>query len=501
MESNNYLFTLQTIKDIEKEHIEKTNNSFELMELAAKKAVDTMLEIEKKQNHWAILAGVGNNGGDGYMIAYYLHQKEKKPFILTAPDTQPQTQEALHAYRLCKEANIPFLPPSLSVIMDNHCSVVDAVFGIGFKNELPLIWKNLFQEINAQNATQCFRVFAIDIPSGLEEHEPPSGPILKADHTMSFIDKKTCLHTAIGRKYSGQCHYFDLGIKHDKKSHIHLNAPSLWKKYWPSVTQDMHKYSRGVALIYGNHAMPGAAILAVGAARRIGAGLVKIATQKGYEDIFTFHHPGAIVESFYDSSAFSSMLELDHNMAFLIGPGAGINIGLRNRIFEACRKQIPIILDADALRVIAYDIDSFAETQEKIHDFLPVLTPHEGEFIDLFGDDIANMQKLDGTLAAALKAKAIIVRKGSSTIIASPQGDVVMNDQDSPYLATAGSGDVLSGMITGLIAQKMPSFHAACSAVYIQGLIGKKIGPGLIAEDIINHIAAYYGNTIDEYIA
>ena len=256
---------------------------------------------------------------------------------------------------------------------------------------------------------------------------------------------------------------------------IQENSPLLWLRSFPELQPDDNKYTRGHAVIFGGDLMTGAARLAARAAARVGAGLVTIAVSKKSFEVYAQALLSIMVKPLSSSKIFNELLADQRISAYLIGPGAGA--GIRARILTLLKTKNPVVLDADALTVFENDSSLlFKNIQGSV-----VLTPHEGEFKRIF--DISG-SRLDRALSAAQLSQAIIVLKGSATIIAAPDGRVAINRNAPPTLATAGSGDVLSGIIAGLLAQKMEPFFAACAAVWLHGEAANIFGVGLIAEDL-----------------
>lgn len=252
------------------------------------------------------------------------------------------------------------------------------------------------------------------------------------------------------------------------------NDPSLWLSKMPTLRQDGHKYGRGCAVVFGGEHMTGAARLAAMASMRIGAGLCVLSAPKASVPVYATTLPAhIIVEEFHDVK---EALADERRNAVVIGPGLGK--GRKRVVLEVAHAGRPAVLDADALTQFEDDPENFLK--EISSNF--VLTPHEGEFLRLFpkikGD------RVDRAAAAAEAAECTVVLKGAETVIASPGEKPVVNTIDAPMLATAGSGDVLAGMIGGLLAQGMDSFAAACAAVHIHSLAGRAFGQGLVASDL-----------------
>ena len=263
------------------------------------------------------------------------------------------------------------------------------------------------------------------------------------------------------------------------------NHPELWLKKFPFSQPEGNKYTRGHALIYGGPVMTGAARLSSRAAQRIGAGVVTLATMTMAVPIYAASLESVIVRAVDTLDDWKLQLRDPKKNVVLIGPGMGLDEQKQDFILAALATRKPCVLDADALTI-------FAETPDSLFAALHgncVLTPHEGEFVRLFGTKIVG-EKHARVLAAARTAGCIILLKGSSTVIADPKGQEITNTTAPPWLATAGSGDVLAGMIVGLLAGGMQAFSAAAAAVWMHGQIATQFGPGLIAEDIIEGIPA-----------
>ncbi|MEQ9449668.1 MAG: NAD(P)H-hydrate dehydratase, partial [Rhodospirillaceae bacterium] len=256
-------------------------------------------------------------------------------------------------------------------------------------------------------------------------------------------------------------------------------GPDLWLAHWPWPEAAGHKYHRGhLGCVTGPPSSTGASRLSAGAGLRIGAGLVTLLSPPASVMVNAVHSTAVMVRAIEDAEALGALAQsLD---CVLIGPGAGVNRKTEEHVLAALDHAASTVLDADALTV-------FKDHPERLFAHIKrpcILTPHEAEFERIF----PNLLKEKGRAAAAIEAAhtsgAIIILKGAETLIAAPQGDLVNNCHASPFLATAGSGDVLAGIAAGLLAQGMPAFLAACAAVWVHGEAGLRLGPGLIAEDL-----------------
>jgi ADP-dependent NAD(P)H-hydrate dehydratase / NAD(P)H-hydrate epimerase len=255
------------------------------------------------------------------------------------------------------------------------------------------------------------------------------------------------------------------------------NNPKLWSTLLPKPDKVSNKYTRGHTVIVGGYPLTGASRLSAMAAARIGSGLTTLLVPEIAFNIYASALTSIMVRPFGDNATFNQTINDARITCFLIGPGAGINEETRNQAITLLKVAKPVVLDADAISVFQDDFDLLKSNIQ--HDC--VLTPHEGEFKRLF--ELTD-NRVTSAKQAAKKCGAIIVLKGNETIIAAPDGKTTINHNAPPTLATGGTGDVLAGMIAGLIAQGMPPFFAAAAATWIHGEAAKLFGIGLIAEDL-----------------
>jgi NAD(P)H-hydrate epimerase len=322
---------------------------------------------------------------------------------------------------------------------------------------------------------------AVDVPSGIFGD---SGEIMggapRCALTVTFFRKKPAHVMPPGRDLCGKIVLADIGIPSSVLENIRPrtfeNTPDLWRASLRHPDAGSHKYTRGHALIVGGAEMTGAARLAARAARRVGAGMVTIAAPAQAMPIYLAGDPGQLVIELDGKTDLENLMGEKKRSAVLVGPGNGVSSTTRRHTVEALRSKAPTVIDADALTVFqgsARDLFSWVKGP-------CVLTPHDGEFARLFdtsGDRLARARW------AADISHAIVLLKGAATVIAAPDGRTVINTA-TPWLATAGTGDVLAGLIVGLLAQGLAPFEAACAAAWLHSAAGAEIGPGLIAEDI-----------------
>ncbi len=377
-------------------------------------------------------------------------------------------------------ASLDFLKGG-KVTLEEDCVVIDALFGAGLTRDIegPIA--------NVLNAARDLGLpsIAVDLPSGLNGNTGQIlGTALPATETVTFFRKKPGHLLYPGRGICGQITVVDIGIPETVldiiKPGIAENTPSLWvKSVFGKQAATDHKYDRGHLVVAGSADMPGAARLAARAARRTGAGLVTLSVPDDARGVYLAGDPGNIVEARID---FTDTLRDPRRNAVVLGPGLGVSDETKSMVLSALVGGTrAVVLDADALSV-------FADNPADLFDAIQgptVLTPHEGEFKRLFN---AKGDKLIRAKAAASQSGAVVILKGADTVIAASDGRAAINTNAPRWLATAGTGDVLAGMIGGLLATGAPTFEAACAAVWCHGEAGKYIGPGLIAEDIAEEL-------------
>jgi NAD(P)H-hydrate epimerase len=324
---------------------------------------------------------------------------------------------------------------------------------------------------------------AVDVPSGVDGN---TGAVLGAapvsSLTVTFFRKKPGHLLLPGRERAGEVHVADIGIPASTLDDIgprqFENGPSLWRERFPWPGAGDHKYGRGHALIVGGTAMTGAARLAARAARRVGAGMVTVASSPEALPIYAADSAGLLTTPVSTAEEFAALLADERKNAVLVGPGAGVNRTTRDMALAALGRDRATVLDADALTVFADDAATLhAATSGK----RCLMTPHEGEFRRIFR---SSGDKLTRTREAAATCGAVVLLKGADTVVAAPDGRAVINGNAPPDLATAGSGDVLAGLALGLMAQGVDPFEAGCAACWLHGAAAAEFGPGLIAEDL-----------------
>lgn len=420
-----------------------------------------------------VLCGPGNNGGDGFVVAIGLATSGWPVRIALMGSRDRLTGDAkFHSARWA--GPVEALTPA--AIGDAEL-VVDAIFGSGLRRALD---SNVARTLAAA-AQRNVPLIAVDIPSGVMGDTGESLGARAAECTVTFARKKPGHVILPGRDLCGDIVVASIGTPPSVLGGIAIdtweNDPALWRGDMPRLRASGNKYSRGHALLSGGYPMTGAARMAARAAARAGAGLTSIAVPEAALPIYAAALTSIMVHPISRAEDFARLLTDTRYTALLIGPGAGVNETTRSRALAMLETRRAVLLDADAISVFA---DRPAALAEAIKGPC-ILTPHEGEFARLFD---TTGDKLTRARAASLASGAIIVLKGADTVIAAPDGRAIVNTNAPPSLATAGSGDVLGGMILGLLAQGMEAFLAAAAGVWLHGASAAAFGPGLLAEDL-----------------
>jgi len=375
--------------------------------------------------------------------------------------------------------------PISAGMLDDADIIVDALFGAGLTRPLDREAAAAVESMNASDKA----VVAVDVPSGLDGTTGAfAGPVVQARRTVTFFRRKPGHLLLPGKMLCGPVTVADIGIPEKVLDDI---APQTWANHhsiwlaqfrWPRI--DGNKYDRGHAVaVSGPADGTGAARMGARGALRAGAGLVTVVSPIEAMATNAAHLTAIMLKPFQDPNGLAEILADRRKNAILIGPAVGIGEETRQLTRVVLQSGAAAVLDADVITSFATDSDAlWSEIAE--HKSRPVvLTPHEGEFERLF-PDLGDGSKLDRARAAAKRSGAVVLLKGADTVIAAPDGRAAINESATPWLATAGAGDVLGGIITGLLAQRMPVFEAACAGVWLHGEAADAVGPGLIAEDL-----------------
>jgi len=440
-----------------------------------------------------IVAGPGNNGGDGFVAARHLAERGYSVRVSFVGDRKRLKGDAALAVARWSGPMEDATPASLA-----DCDIViDALFGAGLDREVEGLPRSMIAAMNAAGLP----VIAVDLPSGVNGTTGAvMGAAVNATHTVTFFRRKTGHLLLPGRLHCGSIEVADIGIPDSVLATIKpaafANSPRLWGPAFPVPRPQGHKYSRGHAVVVsGGISTTGAARLAARAALRAGAGLVTIASPRAALSVNAASSLAVMVRPVDGAAELAEFLADTRRNAVVLGPGGGLGQAMRDQVRAALASAAAAVLDADALTSFAEAPAELASAMGKRVGLDVVLTPHEGEFSRLFNkiNEESNLKsKLEKARSAARDCGTVVLLKGADTVVASPDGRASIAENAPPYLATAGSGDVLSGMIGSLMAQGMAAFEAASAAVWLHGEAASEFGPGLIAEDLTEALPAVY---------
>ncbi len=483
------LLTVEAMRRVDAAAIESGIEGLTLMHHAGAAVAERVRRRVPAGGRILILCGPGNNGGDGFVAARLLEADGY--FIdlrLLGAVSALRGDAALAAAEW--HGAVGEAAPSRD--LDGFDLIVDALFGAGLSRDIEGEPRTLIEAV-MQSATP---ILAVDVPSGIDgDTGAVRGAAIRASETVTFVALKPGHLLQPGRSHCGLLHLADIGTGPAAFDAglalagppMFRNGPDLWRGDFPKPSSADHKYRRGhVLALSGPATKTGAARLAARGALRIGAGLVTVASPSPALPENAAQLTAIMLRPCDDPDDLDDLLADERLDPVLLGPGLGTSPATRDFVSVAASAGRRLVLDADALT-------SFKQAAAELSAILregsaqAVLTPHEGEFARLFaGTDAVDPKasKLVRTRRAAALIGAVVVLKGSDTVIAAPDGRAAINDHGSPYLGTAGSGDVLAGLIAGLMAQGMEPFAAACAAVWLHGDAGLRFGPGLIAEDL-----------------
>jgi hydroxyethylthiazole kinase-like uncharacterized protein yjeF len=469
-----------------------------LMENAGRAVADAVALRAPLGTPVTVVAGPGNNGGDGFVAARCLAERGYRLRVLLVGDPARLSGDAAEAARRFSGETEQAAPDKLA----GAGAVIDALFGAGLDRPVEGLPRQMIEAMNGCGAP----VVAVDLPSGINGTTGAvMGTAVMARESVTFFRLKPGHLLLPGRLHGGKVRVADIGIRADVLDRIapktFVNRPQLWRGAVPVPRVDAHKYARGHAVVVsGPMWRTGAARLAARAALRAGAGLVTIASPPDALAVNAATNLAVMVRPMEGAIGLAEILA-DHRLnAVVLGPGGGVGAGMRDLVAAALAGERAVVLDADALTSFADDPGTLFSAIAMRAGGPTMLTPHEGEFARIFSTAVQSSgasSKLERARAAASISRAIVLLKGPDTVVAAPDGRATIADNAPPWLATAGSGDVLAGMIGGLAAQGMPAFEAACAAVWLHGEAGAAVGPGLIAEDLPDALPKVWARLLD----
>ncbi|PVM88096.1 NAD(P)H-hydrate dehydratase [Caulobacter endophyticus] len=441
-----------------------------LMERAGRGAAEA-IRARWSRRPVVVWCGPGDNGGDGYVIARHLKRRgwPVRVEALASP-ASPSCRWAAERWR----GEVHPLNPAISPAE----LYIDALFGAGLSRPLEGLAEELARAAEGLSA----RIVAIDTPSGVhgDTGKPLGGAAFAAALTVTFHRRKPAHVLAQGRAACGEVEVVDIGLAVSGAGDLAENDPGLWGARFPWPSNDAHKHARGrLVVVSGEAWSTGAARLSARAGLRIGAGVVTLLSPPGALAVNAAHLEAVMLAPFETDAELADRAA--HAAAAVIGPAAGVGEATARNLTALAGTGAALVVDADALTSFAHAPDELFARLDRDD----VLTPHPGEFERLFPGLLkASPERIAAAREAARLAGAIVLLKGPDTVIAAPDGRTAVNLNGSPWLATAGSGDVLAGFIAGLAAQGMASFDAACAGAWIHAECAAIHGPGLIAEDL-----------------
>jgi hydroxyethylthiazole kinase-like uncharacterized protein yjeF len=483
------LLTVTEMKRAEQLTMQAGTPGLVLMERAGR-AVAQAIVARWQPVSTVVLCGPGNNGGDGFVVARCLSEAGWSVRVALLGDWSALSGDALvQSRRWAQSSCVPLHPDALQ----GAELVVDALFGTGLSRPLSGMAEQTLKAVSQLGLPMV----AVDVPSGVFGDTGADGGAVKAALTVTFFKRKPGHVLMPGRDLCGEVVVADIGlhpcVDEAVQPTLFENTPEAWLTDWPRLDAGDHKYRRGHALLYGGGLMTGAARLSARAAARVGAGLTTVAVPQAAWPVYAsaltsiMVHPLPGDDSIELAAALRELLSDRRISAVLLGPGAvgGLRRGVRPLAEAVLACGRPAVLDADALSAFETDPEAlFAAI--KAAKRAVVLTPHEGEFARLFPEaqGLPSNDKLSRARWAAQRSGAIVVLKGPDTVVAAPDGRALINTNAPPTLATAGAGDVLAGMVMGLLAQGMTALEAAAAAVWLHGEAAQGFGPGLVADDL-----------------
>jgi NAD(P)H-hydrate epimerase len=491
------LLTNEDMREADARTIAAGTSGYTLMARAGAAVADVAESMVGGGGELLIVCGPGNNGGDGFVAARLLAERGRDVAVALLGPPERIRGDAAQAFAEWRGpvGTGDAIAPSRAAL------VIDALFGSGLDCDLTGEARAIVERLNGTGRP----TLAVDIPSGVDGNTGQvRGAAVKAMRTVTFARRKPGHLLYPGRAHCGPVQVADIGITDETiagiGSRTFANLPALWRQGFPLPDPGAHKYERGHTLVLsGDATHTGAARLAARGALRAGAGVVTLASPGEALAVNAAHLTAVMLRPCDWPSDLQGILADAPFNAVALGPALGVGPGTQEFVRVALRSGRSAVLDADAITSFSAEPALlFAEIAAQERPV--VLTPHEGEFARLLEGEaglLHGASKLERARQAAAASGAVMVLKGPDTVIAAPDGRAAINENGTPYLATAGSGDVLSGIIAGLLAQGMSGFDAACAGVWLHAEAGRRFGPGLIAEDLPEMLPEVLRNLMD----
>lgn len=485
------LLTPEEMSAADRAAIDAGTSGYELMQRAGHQVAGRAMLLKRGSEPVRILCGPGNNGGDGYVTANDLRYSgvAVELFASGEPKAGTDAARALDEWAGAVRPLSEFSPQGAAL-------VVDALFGAGLDRELEGDVAAAIGKL--ENAASP--ILAVDLPSGLDGRTGEiRGVAAHARETVTFFRKKPGHLLLPGRERCGRVIVADIGLEEtcprSLGSGLRENTPSIWHGELPRPRSDSHKYSRGhVAVLSGAVSSTGAARMAALASQRAGAGAVSVLSEPSALLVNAAHLTSVILRRLDPEEDFAAALGERSAAAAVLGPGGGAGEALRSRVLAALSTDLPLVLDADALTSFSDDPPTlFRATRERRASAL--LTPHTGEFKRLFPDVVGD--KVERAREAARLTGATILLKGGDSVVAEASGRAAINAHATPWLAAAGTGDVLAGVAAALLAGGMAAFEAGCAATWLHGEAGLRCGPALVPETLVEALPGVLADLLD----
>ncbi|MEC9461620.1 MAG: NAD(P)H-hydrate dehydratase [Pseudomonadota bacterium] len=482
-----FLLTPQAMGRVDAAAARSGIDSYGLMQRAGEAVAASALRHYPQALRFVVLCGPGNNGGDGYIAGAALARSGAQVALFSLVDVAVLKGDAARAEADC---DLPVTPLDRYEPMPGDV-VIDGLFGAGLARDIPDGAKAVLDAVGKAGLP----VLAIDLPSGIDGATGAvRGAAFKARHTVTFMTRKPGHLLLPGRLHCGEVEVFDIGIPRriveGEVEGLWVNGPGIWAGHEKAASATDHKYRRGHLTVFsGPETATGAARLTAAAGLKAGAGLVTLASPASALSINAGHLTAVMLTRLDTPQDLSSWLDDSRRSTFVLGPGFGDLDRARRFALILGGAGRRLILDADGISAFK-DMAGELSTAFSGEEPRLVVTPHEGEFVRLFPDIASadNLGKVEKAIAAARAIGGIVVYKGADTVIASPDGRAAIEEEAPPSLATAGSGDVLAGIIGARIANGMPAFEAACAGVHLHGQAALRAGQGMTAEDLVAHV-------------